>query len=214
MAREVPGVPATEAAATRLDVRGLRSAQAGPFDLQVDGGECVMLMGRSGSGKTVLLRLIADLDPGSGTVALSGQAREAMPAHNWRRQVIYQAAEPAWWAPTVRAHLSPRALPRVEPLIPRLGLAPSMLDADLTRLSTGERQRFALLRSLSCQPAVLLLDEPTAALDVNSTLAYEQVLRDELARGLGVLWVTHSPEQAQRMGHRCIVLDAPRPEPA
>jgi ABC-type iron transport system FetAB ATPase subunit len=214
MAREIPGVPASEAATTRLDVRALCSAQAGPFDLQVDGGECVMLMGASGSGKTVLLRLIADLDPGSGSVSLNGQAREAMPAHGWRRQVIYQAAEPAWWAPTVRAHLAPQTLPRVEALIPRLGLAPAMLDADLTRLSTGERQRFALLRSLSCQPAVLLLDEPTAALDVDSTLAYEQVLQGELARGLGVLWVTHSPEQARRMGHRCIVLDAPRREHA
>ena len=202
-----PASPDTTLPKHRLRVRGLQSAHARPFDLQLDGGECVVLMGRSGSGKTVLLRLIADLDPGSGHVTLDGCPREAMPAPAWRRQVIYQAAEPAWWAPTVREHLPAPDSPQTLQGIARLGLDPALLDADLTRLSTGERQRFALLRSLAQRPAVLLLDEPTAALDAASTQACEALLRDELARGLAVLWVTHSPEQAQRVGHRRIVLD-------
>jgi ABC-type sugar transport system ATPase subunit len=63
----------------RLRVQGLRSALAGPFDLHVDAGECLVLMGKSGAGKTVLLRLIADLDPPrSGAVELDGVRREQL----------------------------------------------------------------------------------------------------------------------------------------
>lgn len=80
----------------QLSIRGLRSAHGGPFDLDIGRGECVSLMGPSGSGKTLFMRLIADLDPGSGDVWLGGRERGTWSAPQWRRQVIYQTAEPAW----------------------------------------------------------------------------------------------------------------------
>ncbi|SEB21865.1 ATP-binding cassette domain-containing protein [Variovorax sp. YR216] len=191
----------------RLRVHGLRSALAGPFDLHVDAGECVVLMGKSGAGKTVLLRLIADLDPPrAGVVELDGAPRERLSGPGWRRRVIYQPAEPAWWSPVVSQHFEGAHTDKVRSMVAALGLPGAILDAELMHLSTGERQRLALVRSLSRSPSVLLLDEPTASLDQTSTLAYETLLGEETAKGTAVLWVTHSEEQAGRVGHRCLTV--------
>ena len=188
----------------RLRVDALVSPHGGPFSVTVDAHECVAIVGRSGSGKSVLLRLIADLDPHDGEVWLEGGARSSWPAPEWRRRVVYQAAEPAWWASTARAHFAPASLALVDALLSNLGLDNALMDSDITRLSTGERQRMALVRSLACEPCVLLLDEPTAALDQASTLAVEALLAARLAAGLSVVFVTHSREQAERIGHRLL----------
>ena len=86
-------------------------------------------------------------------------------------------------------------------MAPRLSLAPSLLDAMVVQLSTGERQRLALIRALALASPVLLLDEPTGALDEKATSQVETVLRERLADGIAIVMVTHSPEQAARLGH-------------
>ena len=91
------------------------------------------------------------------------------------------------------------AVEAVETALPLLDLPAAILDAEVARLSTGERQRLALLRSLSRKPAVLLLDEPTASLDEASTLAMEALLKARLREGLSIIWVTHSTQQAARV---------------
>src|SRR5947209_1948991 len=73
---------------------------------ELNSGECIALQGASGSGKTVLMRAIADLDPNEGTVKLDGVLRESVPGPMWRRQVTYVAAEPGWWADTVQEHFT------------------------------------------------------------------------------------------------------------
>jgi ABC-type iron transport system FetAB ATPase subunit len=186
----------------QLSVRGLRSAHGGPFDLHIDRGECVSLMGPSGAGKTLFLRLVADLDPGVGEVRLNGRERDTWTAPQWRSQVVYQTAEPVWWAPKVAAHFPRPMLDAMRLLQPLLGLPNATLDADVDRLSTGERQRIALLRSLAREPKVLLLDEPTASLDATSTMAMESLLQKYVDQGLSVLWVTHSRDQAHRVAQR------------
>ncbi|WP_237288571.1 ABC transporter ATP-binding protein [Variovorax sp. PAMC 28711] len=185
-----------------LAISGLASPFGGPFDLALNAGECVCVLGRSGSGKSVLLRLIADMDPGTGGVNLAGKRRETFAAPAWRGRVIYQSAEPAWWASTPAAHFPSAASSRVAELMAALGLGPDLLDADIARLSTGERQRLALVRSMVREPDVLLLDEPSASLDGASTLAIESLLLQQLRSGLGIVMVTHSREQAVRMSHR------------
>ena len=188
---------------SRLVLRGLRSTLAGPFDMEVGTGECVAVTGASGAGKSLFLRMIADLDPNEGEVWLDGRERGSWTAPAWRRHAVYAAAEPGWWAERVRDHFAPAAEEAARALLPALGLAPAMMDAALTRLSTGERQRLALARALVLDPPVLLLDEPTGALDQEATLRVEEVLRARLARGTTILMVTHSAEQAARLGrHR------------
>lgn len=185
-----------------LSIRGLRCAFGGPYDMEIGRGECVAVLGKSGAGKSVLLRLIADMDPGTGEVELEGRSRDSWPAPEWRRRVIYQAAEPAWWASDAAAHFRPGDAALIHALLPTLGLALDVLRVDIARLSTGERQRLALVRSLARAPRVLLLDEPTASLDPASASAMEALLRNRLDAGLAILLVTHSREQAGRTGRR------------
>jgi ABC-type lipoprotein export system ATPase subunit len=72
----------------------------------------------------------------------------------------------------------------------------------VARLSTGERQRLALLRALGPENRVLLLDEPTSGLDAENTGLVEALLRGRLSLGTAILLVTHDPEQATRMASR------------
>ena len=191
----------------RLSARGLRSRFGGPFDFSLRAGECVAIQGPSGAGKSVLLRMLADLDPHEGDALLDGRPASSMPAPDWRAGVVYQAAEPAWWEATARAHFTAADWDFVQGTLAALGLDAGVLHTEIERLSTGERQRLALVRSLARQPRVLLLDEPTAALDPESVARVETVLRDHLARGMAVLIVTHAREQARRLAHRIFRLD-------
>lgn len=186
-------------AVARLRVQDLGSAVVAPLSFSVQAGQCLAVEGASGAGKTRLLRLIADLDEGQGEAWLQGQPRSAMPAPEWRRQVLYQAAESAWWDSCVMAHLRPQHRAAAVALAARLALPAIRLDADLAQLSTGERQRAALIRSLLQQPAVLLLDEPTSALDADNVVRVEAVLREAMQQGMALLLVTHAQEQAQRL---------------
>ncbi|MGJ7556747.1 ABC transporter ATP-binding protein [Variovorax sp. RB3P1] len=186
-----------------LDIRKLSTRGRPPVDLQAQRGECICITGQSGSGKSVLLRLVADLDPGEGTVLLDGVDRNSGSGPAWRRRVVYQAAESAWWGATVAEHFPDGMRESLAGWLGEVGLPGDILDADIARLSTGERQRLALLRSLARKPLVLLLDEPTASLDPATTLAVEALLSRRLAQGLAILMVTHSAEQARRIGHHC-----------
>jgi phosphate-transporting ATPase len=167
-------------------------------------GECITLQGASGSGKTLLLRAIADLDPSEGTVMLDGAARESMPAPVWRRQVTFVAAEPGWWGDTVREHFA--AWEEACPLVEELGLPAGCAEWDIQRLSTGERQRLGLVRALALHSRVLLLDEPTSGLDDDATAAVEALIARRAQAGTGVVWVTHDREQARRVASRRFVI--------
>ncbi|HTC08840.1 MAG TPA: ABC transporter ATP-binding protein [Acetobacteraceae bacterium] len=186
----------------RLRLTGLHSALAGPFNLSVDAGECIAVSGPSGSGKSLLLRMIADLDPNQGEVWLDEQPRSGIPAPVWRRQVLYNAAETGWWHEDVAPHFQRATLAAARALVPRLDLPPDLLDGPVLRLSTGERQRLALVRALVHDPTVLLADEPTGALDADTTALVETVLGERMATGMAIIMVSHSHEQACRLGHR------------
>jgi putative ABC transport system ATP-binding protein len=167
-------------------------------------GESITLQGASGSGKTLLLRAIADLDPSEGTVMLDGATRESMPAPVWRRQVTFLAAEPGWWGDTVRQHFA--AWEEALPLVEELGLPATCAEWNIQRLSTGERQRLGLVRALALRSRVLLLDEPTSGLDADATAAVEAIIAKRTRAGTGVIWVTHNAEQARRVASRRFII--------
>ncbi len=186
----------------RLRIVNLRSQLAGPFDLSLNAGECVAITGPSGSGKSLFLRMVADLDPSQGEVFLNDTERRSMAPPAWRRRVVYNAAEPGWWSESVADHFRGDAKEFARAMAPGLGLLPDLLDGQVVRLSTGERQRLALIRALALASPVLLLDEPTGALDEESTQRVEAVLRGRLAAGVIIAMVTHSPAQAVRLGRQ------------
>ena len=187
-----------------LVMRDLSGLVRGPFAATFRAGECAVIAGRSGVGKSLFLRMVADLDPNRGTVLLDGADRDAMPAPLWRRRVTYAAAESGWWASSVTEHMRDRAAASVA--FAAVGLAPALLDAPPDRLSTGERQRAGLVRALIQNPAFLLLDEPTSALDAATTAQVEDWLGEAKRRGLGLVVVSHSAEQAARIADRRLVM--------
>jgi putative ABC transport system ATP-binding protein len=185
---------------TALLVKDLRSAFAGPFELNLGTGACAAITGPSGSGKSLFLRMIADLDPNEGKVWLNGKERASMAAPQWRKQATYVSAESGWWADRVIEHFDVSRRSEVAALAARLGLRPDLLDAPVAQLSTGEKQRFSLVRALLPSPPVLLLDEPTGPLDEESVIAVEALLLERMATGTSILLVTHDPNQAERLG--------------
>jgi putative ABC transport system ATP-binding protein len=186
--------------ATALLVKNLRSAFAGPFELNLGTGACAAITGPSGSGKSLFLRMIADLDLNEGKVWLNERERGSMPAPQWRRQATYVSAESGWWADRVIEHFDVNRRSEVAALAARLGLRADLLDAPVAQLSTGEKQRFSLVRALLPSPPVLLLDEPTGPLDEESVAKVEALLRERKATGTSILLVTHDPNQAERLG--------------
>jgi putative ABC transport system ATP-binding protein len=183
-----------------LLVRDLRTLLLKPASLSLAAGECVAIRGPSGGGKTLLLRAIADLDPSEGSVRLAGRERTTMSGPEWRRSVGYLPAEPGWWGDTVGEHFTDWAAARTAARV--LGFADDAKAWPIARLSTGERLRLALIRALMVEPKVLLLDEPTAALDPASVAAVEALIAARVRAGLAVLWVTHDAAQADRISAR------------
>ena len=128
-----------------------------------------------------------------------------MTAPEWRRRIGYLAPVPGWWADRVGAHFPDRE--GAEPLIEALGFEAAAFDWPVARLSTGEGQRLALARLLVGAPRVLLLDEPTGAVDEASRDAVEDLLKQRLSAGVPILLVTHDKNQARRLAKRALKID-------
>jgi putative ABC transport system ATP-binding protein len=181
----------------------------------VRAGEAVAIQGPSGSGKSTFARALATLvETDAGSVMLDGQdAREIAPTQ-FRTRVAFLAQQPAMFAGTVRGNLGAgpalhgKALgdSQARDLILAVGLEESILLQEASTLSGGEKQRVALARALANAPDVLLLDEPTAALDPGAGERIVALLRDLSGRGLAVVMVTHVEEHAAALGgtrYRC-----------
>lgn len=187
--------------AALLSVHNLLLPTGQHISMHLNRGEIHSLNGPSGVGKSRLLRILADLDVpkgNMGNIRLHHKPQSAIPAIEWRQKVMLVPTDSRWWLPTAADHMRKDMSAEAE----RLQLDPARLDAPVTQLSTGEKSRCALLRALSREPEVLLLDEPTAALDGSSVRAVEKMVSGFAARR-AVLWVTHDELQAERVAdHR------------
>lgn len=185
-------------------IEGLTLHGGGPFDLHVERGECVGISGPSGVGKTLFLRAAADLDPRDGRVTLDDEDAASIPGHEWRRRVGLLPAESRWWADRVGNHFE-----RIDARwLAQLGFGEETMEWAVRRLSSGERQRLALLRLLAVRPRVLLLDEPTANLDADNVGKVERILGEYRTMfAPPVLWVSHDPAQIDRVADRRVRLE-------
>jgi len=176
-----------------------------PVSFSLVAEDVLVVFGVSGSGKSVLLRALADLDPHEGGVRLVDKAQADWKATQWRKKVMWFPAETAWWEDSVAAHFPDMQAKNAQAwwlsALDKLSLPSSILKKSVDKLSSGEKQRLALIRGLIESPRVLLLDEITANLDPESTLAVEALISEYLSEQQAcAIWVTHDPQQAKRMG--------------
>lgn len=187
-----------------IQIEGLTVRGGGPFDLHVEAGICVGVSGPSGAGKSLFLRAVADLDPHGGRVRLGDRDAASIPGNEWRRQVGLLPAESRWWADRVGDHFEGAD----DRWLAELGFDGDVMDWEIGRLSSGERQRLALLRLLAVRPRALLLDEPTANLDGENVRKAERVLGEyRTLFAPPVLWVSHDPAQIERVADRRVRLE-------
>jgi molybdate transport system ATP-binding protein len=206
-----------------LDVVSRRGGFELRAGLVAERGLTTVIVGESGAGKTTLLRLAAGLDrPERGHVVLGGtvyaDADRGVSVPAWRRDIGYVAQDYALFphltveqnvAFGLRAGGASReaVASRVAETLRRAGIA-DLAGRKPARLSGGQQQRAALARALALEPALLLLDEPLAALDLQTRRVLRGELRD-LLRTLRcvTLYVTHSPLEALLFGDRIVVIE-------
>lgn len=186
-------------------------------------GEVTALVGPSGAGKTSLLRLLNRLDdPTAGTVLFRGRPVAGLPVRELRRRVACVFQTPVMFPGTVADNLrvatslaGPAPEPaddrRIAALLESAELDPSYAGRDADRLSGGEKQRVALARALATRPEVLLLDEPTAALDPEvAERLMSTIVRVNAGSVRTVVMVTHRLTEARDFTTYTVMLEAGR----
>ena len=178
------------------------------------------LVGPSGAGKSTLLRLLNRLvDPDSGTIDYRGRDVRDYDVLELRREIALVPQLPALLPNSVAQNVSygPGLCGRqcdLDRALALAGLASTFAERPAKQLSVGEQQRVMLARALALEPAVLLLDEPTAALDQRTRDAVERTLLELHQRvSAAIILVTHDQGQARRLGDRVLVLDGGRIQP-
>jgi len=196
--------------------RGRRTALQG-VDLEVQAGELLVVVGPNGSGKSTLLGVLAgDLRPSRGTATLEGRALVDWRPRDLatRRAVVVQEGSAAFGF-TVREvvamgrapwPVSPDDASRVDDSLAVVDLT-ALADVPVTQLSGGERARVELARALCQDTPVLLLDEPTAALDLRHAHQAMAHVRDLARAGRAVVAVVHDVDLAALYADRVVVLD-------
>jgi putative ABC transport system ATP-binding protein len=185
--------------------------------LVVNPGDRLGVIGTTGSGKTVLLRALALLDPThTGSIRWRGQAVNGAAVPAYRALVVYLHQRPALFDGSVEDNLRHPFTLRVHngrcfdreravELLADLGRSATFLGKSSRDLSGGEAQIVALLRAVQLDPAVLLLDEPTASLDKLTAQSVEALLDRWFAAGHGdrsLVWVSHDLDQTDRVTRR------------
>jgi sulfonate transport system ATP-binding protein len=179
------------------------------IDLEIAPGEFVALVGRSGEGKTTLLRLLAGIDrPDLGQVSVGGKPLTGL---NAAARIVFQDGRLLPWLTVldnVSLGLAPQHVAVAASLLDKVGLAGRGGDWPAV-LSGGQRQRVALARALASEPSLLLLDEPLGSLD-SLTRREMQDLVYQLWResGCTAVLVTHDVEEAVSLADRVILLEA------
>lgn len=190
---------------SELKAEQLSFLSRGPYNFGVSGKMIMGLSGVSGSGKSLLLRALCDLEPHSGRITLGETDSQNISGPEWRRRVAFMPAESLWWHETAGLHFakSPQA-----DCLNALGFSDDVMTWEISRLSSGEKQRLALLRLLQNKPLALLLDEPTASLDPKNAQAVEKFIVNYLeAHDAPSLWVSHDHEQLARVASQhCEIL--------
>lgn len=185
--------------------KGLRKTYGGRCvldipELRIENGKIYAVIGANGSGKSTLAKLIAGSVKADGGYIKSDVSIGYMPQKCYAFKMSTRK--------NLRINRSEKDTFREEKLMEALGLSP-LADEKATKLSGGETARMALARLLMKNYELLVLDEPSSAMDIESTLAAEKLIRDYRDEtGCTVLIITHSVSQAERIADEIIFLSS------
>lgn len=186
------------------------------FSLNVKEKDYISIVGPSGSGKSTILKLFSHLiSQTSGTIEFKGKNYTAYSPYELRRQITYCFQNPILFGDTVidnfkfPYNIRKKALDkdRIKYFLQLFDFSESILDKDIHKLSGGEKQRIALIRSILFKPEVLLLDEVTSALDAENTKIVESVINKLNLEGMTILWVTHNIEQSKKHANKLLSIE-------
>jgi len=190
----------------------LKSELFSDITTTIERPERIALLGKSGEGKSTLLRILAKLEPvDSGQVYFNGKLMNEVDSRTWRMNLCYVAQQATMLPGTILDNLmiSSKIHNRnfdenfAKQMLIEVGLEHLDWGKRAIELSGGEKQRIALVRSLLLRPTILLLDEITASLDQQSKELVEQLLnKHHQNEKLGFIWVTHDREQAKNISER------------
>ena len=193
-----------------------------PLSLDVANGEFLTLLGPSGSGKTTVLRLIGGFtDPSGGAILFDGADITGLPPNRRPFNTVFQdyalfphmtVARNVGYGPLVQRRAAAEADRLVGETLEIVGLS-DLRDRYPAQLSGGQKQRVALARAIVCEPKVILLDEPLAALDANLRRQM-QVFLKHIQRRIRTtfVFVTHDQDEAITMSDRIVVMNQGRIE--
>ena len=187
--------------------------------LGIPKGRVTTLLGPNGAGKTTLLKMLTFLlEPTSGEIRFRGSRVDYTGGRliDLRRKVVLVQQQPILFTSTVAKNVAfPLRIRRIQKaeqerlvreLLDLVGMS-SFYHARAHRLSGGETQRVAIARALACFPEVILLDEPTASVDVENRIVIEGLIREiNRKRGISVIFTTHNMIQASRLAKKTIFL--------
>ena len=193
------------------------------FSLDVLPGELLTIIGRSGCGKTTVLKLVNGLiTPDAGRVLVQGEDVAKTDPVALRRRIGYAIQSVGLfphmtvekniaYVPAI-SHLEgwkgPARRERVSALLRQVGLDPALADRYPRALSGGQRQRVGIARALAAGPEILLMDEPFGAVDeITRGQLQEEILRIHRESGITILFVTHDIAEALKLGTHTLVID-------
>lgn len=184
-----------------FSVESLTYLDNGPYSFSIEEHGVLGLTGRSGIGKTQLLRALVEAISSTGTKRLLKRESHQFNAPDWRRKVTFIPAESVWWYEYVGDHFpSSCSGSEIEKHMKAVGLKKEAFEWKVRNLSTGEKQRLALLRAMLLFPTVMLLDEPTSGLDERSSELVESLLLNYSRKpGKALIIVSHDMKQLKRM---------------
>ena len=186
------------------------------LSLGVEQGAFVSIVGPSGSGKSTFLKLCSHLcSPNSGGIFFKGKNLMEYNPMNIRKSICYCFQSPYLFGRTVMDNLvfpykirnKTTDMNRIKELFSLFNMNEDFMNKEITNLSGGEKQRIALIRSLTFKPEILLLDEVTSALDIENARIVENVINTLNKEGITILWITHNPEQSRKYANQIMTIE-------
>jgi len=213
------GLVHVQAVSYRYGTRNVRVLH--DLSLEVEEGSATAVLGPNGVGKTTLLHLVLGwLKPESGTIELDGKPLSLYDQRSRGRMMsLVPQREHIPFEYSMIEYVLLGRVPYLKPLespgredlriaagaLETVGLNPEDLKP-ITRFSGGERQLLMIARALAQQPRIILLDEPTAHLDLRNKRALVTILKKQVEKGVTLFFTTHEPEMVGALAHRVVLL--------